>query len=210
MKQYILLDWDGNLAKTLDVWLQACRAPLEKRGLTLTDEEVARCFGMPVERFTEWGITDIDDAIDEMDEMAVRLLPDVELYPDALEVLESFKKLGKKTALITTSGRSKVIQLLDKYDMHHYFDVIVAHEDTKQHKPHPEPLEFALQKLGGNIKDSIMIGDSDKDIGAANNAGIDSILFYPDKHRKFYNLSELEKLKPTYIVEDFRQILDII
>ena len=32
MKQFILLDWDGNLAKTLDIWLNACRAPLEKRG----------------------------------------------------------------------------------------------------------------------------------------------------------------------------------
>lgn len=210
MKQYILLDWDGNLAKTLDVWLHACRVPLEKRGIILTDEEIATCFGMPVERFTEWGITDVDTAIDEMDAVAVKLLPEVELYPDVLEVLESFRKLGKHTALITTSGRSKVLHLLDKYDMHRYFDVVVAYEDTKQHKPHPEPLEFALEQLGGHKDNAVMIGDSDKDIGAANNAGVDSILFYPDEHKKFYKISELQKLKPTHTVEDFRQILDII
>ena len=53
-----------------------------------------------------------------------------------------------------------------------------------------------------------MIGDSDKDLGAARNFGIDSILFYPDEHRKFYNLEKLKELEPTFIIEDFKTILD--
>ncbi len=210
MKKYILLDWDGNLAKTLDVWLQACRIPLQKRGLDLTDEEIATCFGMPVERFKQWGITDVENAITEMDELAAKLLPEVELYPDAMEVLEAFKKNGKRTALITTSLRANVINLLDKYNMHHYFDVVVAYEDTEEHKPHAEPLEKALSELGGNKDEAVMIGDSDKDIGAANNAGMDSILFYPDEHSKYYKLDDLQKLHPTHVVEDFREILKIV
>ena len=210
MKKYILLDWDGNLAKTLDIWLAACRTLLEKRGIHLSDEEIATCFGMPVERFTQWGVQDVDVAITEMDALAGKLLPDVELYPDALFVLEELKKSGKKLALITTSRRQHVMHLLEKYAIQDFFDVIIASEDTEKHKPHPEPLEKALALLGGTKAEAFMIGDSDKDMGAGLNAGVDSILFYPKEHAKFYKLSELEKLKPTHVVEDFREILRLV
>jgi pyrophosphatase PpaX len=208
--KYILFDWDGNLAKTLDIWLIATKAPLENRGIHVSDKTVAiQCFGRPIEGYTELGITDIDAAIDEMDKLAKKLMPEVELYPDALFVLEALKKEGKETALITTSLRNNVHHLLDKYNLHDLFDVTITHEDTEKHKPHPEPLEKALEMLGGTKESAIMIGDSDKDIGAAVNAGVDSILFYPDAHEKFYDLSELQALDPTFTVRDFRQVVEI-
>lgn len=210
MKQYILLDWDGNLAKTLDVWLEACRVPLQKRGLDLSDEEIATCFGAPVRRFSEWGVQDVEAAIEEMEALAKRNLHNVALYPDALEVLEALHASGRKMALITTSKHDFVKHLLDKYDMTHYFDVIVAGDDVTHHKPHPEPIEKALQELNGTREQAIMIGDSDKDIGAATNAQVDSILFYPTEHSRFYKLDYLQSLSPTHIVDDFRQILQIV
>jgi len=210
MKKYILLDWDGNLAKTLDVWLEACRVPLQKRGLNLSDEEIATCFGAPVRRFGEWGIKDIETAIEEMEALAKQNLADVALYPDALEVLEALDASGKQMALITTSKHNFVKHLLDKYDIAHYFDVIVAGDDVTHHKPHPEPLEKALRELGGTKEQAVMIGDSDKDIGAAANAKIDSILFYPTEHSRFYKLEYLQSLNPTHVVDDFRQILKIV
>jgi HAD superfamily hydrolase (TIGR01549 family) len=210
MKQFILLDWDGNLAKTLDVWLEACRIPLQKRGLDLSDAEIATCFGAPVKRFYEWGITDVDAAIGEMEQLAKQSLANVALYPDALAVLEELENRGKQMALITTSKHDFVKHLLDKYDMTHYFAIIVAGDDVTHHKPHPEPLEKAIELLGGNKEEAIMIGDSDKDIGAAKNAAIDSILFYPPEHSRFYSLETLKALSPTHIVEEFTQILEIV
>lgn len=208
--RYILLDWDGNLAKTLDIWLAACRAPLVKRGLKLSDKEIATCFGAPVRKFIEWGVADVEVAIEEMETMAKQNLANVALYPDALEVLEKLESSGKKMALITTSKHDFVQDLLITYDMNHYFDVIVAGDDVTHHKPHPEPLEKALEALGGNKAEAVMIGDSDKDIGAANNTGVDSILFYPVEHEKFYKLNTLKMLNPTYTVTDFRQIMKIV
>ena len=76
--------------------------------------------------------------------------------------------------------------------------------------PHPAPLEKALDELNGNKAEAVMIGDSDKDIGAANNAGINSILFYPEAHEKFYDINDLQALKPTHTVADFRDIIDIV
>ncbi len=209
--KYILLDWDGNLARTLHIWLAATRLPLENRGVKISDSQIVmQCFGRPWEGYAELGVTDVEVAIKEMDIYAKKYLPEVELYPDALFVLEQLKKMGKKTALITTSLRENVLHLLDKYNIHDYFDAVIANEDTVNHKPHPEPLEKALQELGGTKEKAIMIGDSDKDIEAAKNAGVDSILFYPDEHKTFYDLDELQKFGPTHTVTDFRKIIDIV
>lgn len=210
MKQYILLDWDGNLAKTLNVWVEACRIPLEKRGFRFSDEEIATCFGIPVERFAEWGISDVEAAVNEMDEIAAKLLPNVELYPDAMFVLEELDRAGKKMALITTSLRSNVTNVLDKYNLSGYFDAVVTYEDTEKHKPDPEPLKKALELLDGNKENAVMIGDSDKDIRAAVNFGIESILFYPPEHKKFYKLDDLHTFNPTHVIDDFRKILQIV
>jgi phosphoglycolate phosphatase-like HAD superfamily hydrolase len=54
-----------------------------------------------------------------------------------------------------------------------------------------------------------MVGDSASDIGAANNAGVDSILFFPPSHSRFYDIEKLKNLQPTYIIEDFRDIVRI-
>lgn len=208
---YILLDWDGNLAKTLDVWMEAVQLSLKNRDIKVDDLYVARhIFGRFKDGFTELGVTNLQEIFDEIDVTAEKTLGEVELYPDALYVIEELRKSGKRTALITSSLHKSVVRLLDKYEIHHLFDTIVAADDTPNHKPHPEPLEMALGRLDGTKDEAIMIGDSDKDIGAAVNAGIDSILFYPDSHTKFYDLEELKMLGPTHTIDDFRKVIDIV
>ena len=138
------------------------------------------------------------------------MLPNVELYPDALEVLETLHAADKKLALITSSPHKNINHLLEKYNLTKFFDAIITADDVSHHKPNPEALEKALAHLGGDKQNAVIVGDGDKDIGAAKNADIDSILFYPDEHKKFYDLNKLRKLKPTYIVDDFRKILELV
>lgn len=207
--EYILLDWDGNLAKTLDIWLEAFRVPLVKRGFDKSDEEIGASFGAFTTFMQELKVEDPESVYEEADAIARKLLPNVELYPDAIEVLESLHGNGNKLALITTSPRINVMHLLEKYDLIKYFDAIITHDEVEHHKPHPEPLEKALSALGGTKELAVMIGDSDKDLGAANNFGIDSILFFPDEHRKFYDVEKLKQLHPTYVIDDFREVLKI-
>ena len=208
--QYLLLDWDGNLAQTLDLWLDVFRLVLADRGLTPSDEAIAGSFGKTEQFFAQLGVSDPATLYETADRIGKAALPEVELYPEALEVLNEFKARGKQTALITSSNRANIEPLLEKYDLHALFDVVVAREDTAEQKPHPEPLEKALALLGGTKEQAVMIGDSDKDLGAANNAGIDSILFYPKEHAKFYDLKTLQSYKPTHVVGNFKEILDIV
>lgn len=207
---YILLDWDGNLAKTLDLWLIACRNAIEARGIYKSDKEISASFGSFMDKMKSWGITDIEAAMEDADQQAKALIPNVELYPDALEVLEELHDKGRRLALVTTSHKDVVSPLLEKYNLSGLFDVVVTHEDVTFHKPHAEPLEKALKLLGGRKDEALMVGDTDKDIGAGKNAEIDSVLFYPPEHSKFYNLEDLQSLEPTYIIDDFKKLIKIV
>lgn len=208
--KYILLDWDGNLVKTLDIWLDACRMALEKQGVHKSDEEIAASFGQFTMYMEEWGIQDTHATMMEADVIAKGKLPGVELYPDALEVLQKLRETGHKLALITTSYRENVEYVLELHAITDLFDAIVYGDEVENHKPHPEPLEKGLELLSGTKDSAVMIGDSDKDVGAAKNAGIDSILFYPEEHKKFYYIEILKLHEPTYVIDDFKQVLDLV
>ncbi len=155
------------------------------------------------------GMTDVDTMITEADEIATREIPNVELYPDAMTTLEALHKAGKKVALVTTSRHDQIDPLLAKYQLIGLFDRVVCGDDVSHHKPHPEPIEKALELFGAKKEEAIMVGDSGSDIAAARNAGVDSILFFPPQHSRFYDIEKLKSLEPTYIIEDFRDIVRI-
>lgn len=211
MKQYkyILLDWDGNLARTLDIWLAALRTSLKKRGHNFTDEQIGANFTVFQERMNALGIQDVDAMIIEADRAATKDAPYVELYPDAMITLEALHKAGKKVALVTTSRHNQVDQLLEKHKIQDFFDAVVCGDDVSNHKPHAEPLERAIKLLGGNIHEAVMVGDSESDVLGAANAGVDSILFFPPEHARFYDIEKLKQLKPTYVIANFSQLLTL-
>lgn len=154
--RYILLDWDGNLAQTLDLWLDAFREVLAIQGINPSDKEICDSFGK-ADGFAELGVLDSRYLYDKADEIGKARLPNTELYPDALEVLEYFKDINKSTALITTSWRANVDHLLDKYNMWRLFDEVICHEDVYAHKPDPEPIYKALDLLGGSKNTQLLL-----------------------------------------------------
>lgn len=208
--QYFLFDWDGNLAQTLDIWLSALKQSLERSGHHLSDKEIGADYAAFRLRMLDRRMVDIDTIIDEAKEISAQKEPGVELYPDTIEVLEFLKSSGKQTALVTTSTHAQIDPLLKKHNLSHVFDGIVCGDDVMNLKPSPEPLEKALKLLKGSKRSAIMIGDSEKDIEAANNAGIDSALFHSSEHSIFYDLDSLKLLHPTMIVEDFRELMRLV
>lgn len=217
MKQYdyILLDWDGNIAHTLDLWPDALGEALQKRGYSLTRQQLIEStwgFVAYVTNYTDISVEEATKAMNEANEIVVSRSPDVELFPDAPEVLKELKESGKHLALITTSERRMIVQVLEKYKIAGLFETIITDDDIEKNerKPHPKPLLMALERMGGTPDKAIMVGDRDKDIVAARNAGIDSVLFCSVEHQKHYSLEKLIAHKPTYVISDFRDLLKIV
>lgn len=206
MYKYVLFDWDGTLARTLDVWLDAFDQVLRRRGLTVSRTELAAAFGNFHGMAKEWGVTDIEAAWSEIEQIAERKLPQAKLYPGALHLLDLLRSRQVKVALVTSSPSRHIERQLEAHGLRHYFDAIVTAGDVRQIKPHPEPLKKALRALGGRKHQAIIVGDGDKDLGAASNAGIDSVLFFPAENEPYYDVAKLMELKPTFVVTDLEKL----
>lgn len=212
MKQYkfILLDWDGCLAKTLDIHLQSYEKTFAEYGIYPEDREITQ------KVFGDWngpkklGITDIDTYTKKYLNRVNKAYPTVGLYEDVFETLTVLKNMEKKLALITTSLKSTVQPALANNNLTNMFDVFLGSEDVIKHKPDPEIIFKALDLLNGEKNQAIIIGDSKSDLGAASNAGIDSLLFFPEYNKAFYDLKVLKTYNPTYVVTDFKEVLKII
>src|SRR5687768_10027166 len=96
------------------------------------------------------GIVAQMEAIDA--ERAEALLETYKVHNDGLhETLEAFDELlavlpglaaeGRKLGIVTAKRHRTVSLALDRFPaLADAFEVVIAHEDTERHKPHPDPV----------------------------------------------------------------------
>ena len=65
----------------------------------------------------------------------------------------------------------RVERELAELDFARFFDAVVCHGDYARRKPHPEPLQVGLQRMGLTPEESAYIGDSPEDVRMAQAAG---------------------------------------
>ena len=92
------------------------------------------------------------------------------------------------------------------FDIRKHFDVFVALEDTELHKPNPAPVIKALELLGAQPQDAIMVGDSVFDIHCAHGADVKAALVKWSAAHGFQGDDE----SADYIVHDTEELLNII
>lgn len=102
------------------------------------------------------------------------LLPNTVLYSNALEVVREFRTGGLKVAIVSSADHAE--EELARKGIDGEFDLIVGGLSTKKHKPDPEPVEFALEKLAVKPQEAIMVGDMVVDVQAARAAGLPAVI----------------------------------
>ena len=208
MKDYdfYLFDWDGTLANSTEVWLAAMHKHLLPYGLDLPRETLLKTMGNWYDLIPHGLPADaIDDYHHAAGDEAVNHLHEAPLFDDAEAVLRALKRDGKKLAVVTASHRAAIDMVLRLHGFEGLFDAVVCGSDVENHKPHPEPVLLALQKLGvTDKKRAVMIGDTTRDLLAARDAGIDNLLFFPEGAH--FDLKELCAVcEPTAIVHTWAE-----
>jgi pyrophosphatase PpaX len=100
----------------------------------------------------------------------------LEAFDELLALLPQLKAEGRRLGIVTAKRHRTVALALDRFPaLESLFDVVVAHEDTERHKPDPDPVLLAVEKLGGTPQDAVYVGDSPFDIGAAKAAEVFAI-----------------------------------
>jgi len=77
--------------------------------------------------------------------------------------------------VVTSSPRNYAETLLEHHGLN--IPVVIAYHDSKRHKPHPEPIIKAIQKLSDDGARVICVGDDIIDIEAAGRAKVDTVCF---------------------------------
>ena len=127
------------------------------------------------------------------------------LLNGVLDFLKWSKKNNISLAVCTNKQEHLAIDLLKKINVYNYFDYVAGSNTFDYCKPDPRHITNIIDILQGNIKKSLMIGDSEVDSMAASSADIPFILVedgYTDKN--------INQIPHKHLIKDFVGIEKIV
>jgi phosphoglycolate phosphatase len=175
----ILFDLDGTLIDSTEAILESFARSFEILGGEVPDTEAIKAqVGHPLtDMYRALGVDEdrIDDYVRTYKEnyrqvhtQKTVLLPGAE---EAVKRAAEFARLG----IVTTKTGRYSRELMEHFGLMKYFDVLIGSEDVSRHKPHPEPVLSALERMGCSSEGCWMVGDTCMDLEAARRAGIEGI-----------------------------------
>jgi len=140
----------------------------------------------------------------QMNELFLQLLPTRRLlFPDTIEVLQYLRDKGYGLHLITNGFEETQHSKLKSSGLDEFFKVVVTSECSNSLKPQKEIFEYALNKTGAKVEESLMIGDTlDVDIVGALGVGMDAV-------HVNYNSAEQE-VEPTYTIYHLKELKEFL
>ncbi|MGR5995961.1 pyrophosphatase PpaX [Bacillus cereus] len=130
----------------------------------------------------------------------------VEEYETVYETVRELKKQGYKVGIVTTKARQTVEMGLQLSKLDEFFDVVVTIDDVEHVKPHPEPLQKALELLDAKPEEALMVGDNHHDIVGGQNAGTKTVAVSWTLKGRAY----LEAYKPDFMLDKMSDLLPIL
>lgn len=99
------------------------------------------------------------------------------LFPQTKRTLIYLKQRGYVLGVISNGITIKQWEKLIRLDLHPFFDYVITSEEAEVEKPDKRIFELALEKMGCEAEESIMIGNKfNEDIMGALNAGMSAVL----------------------------------
>lgn len=93
------------------------------------------------------------------------------LLPGVTETLEALKRMKLKLGLCTISSQKSTEYILKRFRISKFFDAVVPRNKVKEVKPDPEHLEVVLADLGIKAEETMLVGDSGRDMRCARDVG---------------------------------------
>jgi pyrophosphatase PpaX len=207
----VLFDLDGTLIDSIDLIVNSALYAFEKCGRPAPAAEAWLAdLGLPLR--TMFGRF-IDDQA-RMDELVAgyreyqlanhdRL---VRPYDEVSSTLEALHDRGYELAVVTSKSEPLARRGLAHVGLEGVFDVIVGLESCTRHKPDPEPVHTALDRLGIEPAAAAFVGDSPHDMAAGRAAGVTTVaaLWGP------FSRSQLARSEPDYYIERMSELLPIV
>lgn len=175
MLKLLITDLDGSLVDTFDSNLRAYQKAFQSVGLALTERQYRECFGLRFERFmASMGISD-RDVITSIQETKKRIYPNyfdaLRLNKPLMELIQSFRIMGGKTAIASTARRENLMHVLEYLGIVNFFDLIFSGYDVANGKPAPDIYVRTMKEMGALPSETMIFEDSEVGIEAAKASG---------------------------------------
>ena len=191
-KLTILFDLDGTLVDTAPDLMRAHNHVMKKFGYpTKSTEEIRNLVGQGAGAMlgrSIWGQAkkEFSKVQDEnikkemvkefVDYYGKNIVNESTLIHGVKEFLVWAKKENISMAVCTNKQEHLSVDLLKKIGIYDFFDYVAGHNTFDYCKPDPRHLTSVIEIVNGDIKKTLMIGDSETDANAAKSAGIPVIL----------------------------------
>ena len=131
---------------------------------------------------------------------------DTVMFECVKNTLEILKNKSYVLSIVTNKPYEFVEPILKSFEIDTLFEFYIGGDSLEVKKPNAQPLLYVCKELNFTVEDSVMIGDSKNDILAANNCNMTSIAVSYG-----YNYDEdISIHKPTYIIDNFEDILKVL
>jgi pyrophosphatase PpaX len=205
----VLFDFDGTVvdsgAMILASFRHATKTVLDRE---LSDAELLAAVGTPLHE--QMRLIDAERA----EELVAVYRAHNEPLHDALQpcdgildVLGQLKDEGRRLGIVTAKRGATVELAFAVLPLRDYFDIVVAAEDVERHKPAPDPLLVALERLDAQPDEAVYVGDSPFDVAAAKAAGVHSVAV---TWGGIYGEEALQAGGPDTIVATTQELLDVL
>ncbi|RYG74418.1 pyrophosphatase PpaX [Lentibacillus lipolyticus] len=204
----VLFDLDGTLIDTNELIIESFMYTFRQYGKNLAREEAIEFIGPPLrDTFLQYDPGQAEAMIATYREHNKLHHDDyVKAFPNVMETIDRLHREGFQLGIVTSKMKGTVDMGLAVTGLDHYFQTVITLDDVTCAKPHPEPVIMAINELDANAESTLMVGDNSHDIEAGQNAGIRTAAVA-------WSLKSREKLlacRPTYMLEDMRDLLDIM
>lgn len=95
---------------------------------------------------------------------------------EAINLLYELKELGVKIGIVTSDSVEATNLNIKQFGWEALFDIVVGRETVNATKESGVPTKYALEKLGAEPQNTLMIGDAPMDYISAKNAGVDNVI----------------------------------
>lgn len=182
---YALFDFDGVIADTEPLYLEADRKALQALGYDPTEAELRSFIGHPSERMAPALLAEHAIFATSEDYLAVRNVtrdiygnPELRPTPGLRELWQTLAGLEVRIAVVSSTRVADLVLALERFGLLGMVEVIVGREYVTRTKPAPDPYLRALEFLTPDkppvvaATHAIAIEDSPAGIASARAAGI--------------------------------------
>jgi len=172
----ILFDLDGTLIDSTEAILESFHTSFEIYGYQApSDDAITGLIGHPLDvMYRELGVPEAEvwNFVTTYKEQYRHIFKTkttlLEHAVDAVALAYQHARLG----VVTTKTGSYSRELLEHFQIMHYFELLIGREDVEYPKPHAQPIEKALAFFTCKKDQCWMIGDTRLDLASAKNASI--------------------------------------